>query len=619
MENSQIFERRRSRSFVYVEMQNGQDRVIYNKNRRSSVVFDLEPVHPPPPPVMMAHLPADDSPTSSPQEHDNRARWNQLQENTRRTPRSSLVTNHSRGVSMTSTTSSLSASASTPSSNATAWRILLIYKNKSISNVIFRYLSSFGASVMTACDIQDVFKNANVYFNKPLDAIAIDELCLPVTDGSQTLVKAIRRMASICNQQQDHLPSTPLMVLFLFAKLNVDEEVLDEFKTFIRKPLYLSPFEKLFYNDLPVVKQYTSSAVSPTEQMDDSDLKAAIKPLDMLNLLKNSLANSELPHQRDLESAMTPTRRKSGERIFVNFEVRPMKRASVSESARRSSYPMIHASDEVVAVVTHTTDKNYTGPSVSLGTRRQSLAPELFASTGEEKSKTLMRFLSFRTIAAHKKVTTTSFDLNHSPLIKEAPRLLMAEDQVINQKVTKKILEAFGVSVDIANNGVEAMKMLNIQITNHGDDHQDAVDSHYNDMTLFNMRQHKIHQQREWRASVLALDENGDSIVTPGGTGRTTLFDYDLIIMDGNMPQMDGIEATRRIRMFEDSYFRSDDPFKINHKAIPIIGLTASSVEAYQDNCVEAGMDEVLTKPVDRKELEQMLVRYLPQNPNYKR
>lgn len=78
--------------------------------------------------------------------------------------------------------------------------------------------------------------------------------------------------------------------------------------------------------------------------------------------------------------------------------------------------------------------------------------------------------------------------------------------------------------------------------------------------------------------------------------------DYDLILMDHMMPVMDGIEATRRIRGFEGD----------KYKKIPIIALTANAVTGARETYAEAGMDGFVGKPIELKEICEVLRKWLP-------
>ena len=116
-------------------------------------------------------------------------------------------------------------------------------------------------------------------------------------------------------------------------------------------------------------------------------------------------------------------------------------------------------------------------------------------------------------------------------------RLLLAEDNVINQKVATRILSQMGYRPDVVQNGVEVLQALERQ-------------------------------------------------------------NYDVILMDVQMPEMDGLEATRRIR---ERYTGPRRPW--------IIAMTANAMDIDQKNCFEAGMDGYLSKPVRIEALEAELVR----------
>ena len=90
---------------------------------------------------------------------------------------------------------------------------------------------------------------------------------------------------------------------------------------------------------------------------------------------------------------------------------------------------------------------------------------------------------------------------------------------------------------------------------------------------------------------------NGREAVESVGAG-----DVDLVLMDCQMPEMDGFAATREIRRMEQEGGRH----------LPIIALTAHAIEGDRDSCLAAGMDDYLTKPFKGAQLIEVLSRWLP-------
>ena len=108
------------------------------------------------------------------------------------------------------------------------------------------------------------------------------------------------------------------------------------------------------------------------------------------------------------------------------------------------------------------------------------------------------------------------------------------------------------------------------------------------------------------RMVVLALLENHGFVVEAASNGYEVLAalgleDFDLILMDCQMPELDGYEATGRIRQREDA-----------KRHIPIIALTANALVGDEERCLAAGMDDYLSKPFTEEKLIEVLRRHLP-------
>ncbi|MBN2297255.1 MAG: response regulator [Deltaproteobacteria bacterium] len=102
------------------------------------------------------------------------------------------------------------------------------------------------------------------------------------------------------------------------------------------------------------------------------------------------------------------------------------------------------------------------------------------------------------------------------------------------------------------------------------------------------------------------LAENGRQALT-----ACKCKQYDIVLMDIQMPFMDGYEATRKIRELEERLrdeVGSDGPFRLNR--IPIIAMTAHAIRGFKEKCLEMGMDDYIAKPLRRQELLDMVDKW---------
>jgi len=112
------------------------------------------------------------------------------------------------------------------------------------------------------------------------------------------------------------------------------------------------------------------------------------------------------------------------------------------------------------------------------------------------------------------------------------------------------------------------------------------------------------------RVALAMLERNGHR-VDVAADGRAALdklarTDYDLVLMDCQMPEMDGFEATRHIR--------ANDPAVLNAK-IPIVAMTANAMAGDRERCLAAGMDDYISKPVHDGDLRRVIDGMLTDRP----
>ncbi|MBW2096437.1 MAG: response regulator [Deltaproteobacteria bacterium] len=165
--------------------------------------------------------------------------------------------------------------------------------------------------------------------------------------------------------------------------------------------------------------------------------------------------------------------------------------------------------------------------------------------------KMIEKLLSTRTAgdpaeASESRQIVTQYSVREE--MKRSASLLLAEDNPVNQKLAGMMLKKAGYQVDIANNGKEALEKFSTD--------PDA---------------------------------------------------YHLIFMDVQMPEMDGIEATRAIRDVEAKRQNGNG----QEARIPIIAMTANAMAGDREKCLAAGMDDYVPKPIKRELVFQMIDKYV--------
>jgi len=97
-----------------------------------------------------------------------------------------------------------------------------------------------------------------------------------------------------------------------------------------------------------------------------------------------------------------------------------------------------------------------------------------------------------------------------------------------------------------------------------------------------------------WACQVVAVTNGADVLKQMGKEP------FDAILMDVQMPEMDGFEATAKVREME----------AVSGRHTPILALTAHAMDGYRERCLDAGMDDYLSKPIDPAELLQKLLQW---------
>jgi PAS domain S-box-containing protein len=233
------------------------------------------------------------------------------------------------------------------------------------------------------------------------------------------------------------------------------------------------------------------------------------------------------------------TRRRGGEDPVVRIEVADTGIGIEPEALDRMFEPFTQADVS--------TTRNYGGTGLGLAIARELI--ELMGGTiGAESESghgsTFWFELAFSAPVApdRRPPRPESLSVDARPLWLTAPLLLVAEDNAVNQIIAVAALERCGCRVEVVNDGRKALEALSTR-------------------------------------------------------------SYDAVLMDCQMPEMDGYEATAELRRRE-----SGD------RHTPVIAMTAHAMAGDRENCLEAGMDDYISKPMRRQQLIDTLQRWIPQH-----
>ncbi len=176
-------------------------------------------------------------------------------------------------------------------------------------------------------------------------------------------------------------------------------------------------------------------------------------------------------------------------------------------------------------------------PIVALTFAGQRIRPQLFTSTLAKPVRQTDLFNALKAALAEQSIAAIDDELTAKRSGHEELRVLIAEDNVSNQKVILSMLKRLGYQAHAVSNGKEALQALEVG-------------------------------------------------------------SYDVVLMDVRMPEMNGLEATRIIRQRW-------------HNKMLIIAITAYALKGDREKCLEAGMDDYISKPVKMEELSEMLKKHL--------
>jgi two-component system sensor histidine kinase/response regulator len=255
------------------------------------------------------------------------------------------------------------------------------------------------------------------------------------------------------------------------------------------------------------------------------------------NLISNAV---KFTHKGSVEISAKPEKNENGE-ILLRFEVKDTGIGIPPAALKR----LFQAFTQVDA----STTRKYggTGLGLSICKRLVGLMGGEIGVISEEGKGSTFWFTAKFTAGSEEVLRQEASAANASIPVTQGARILLAEDNVINQKIAIAVLEGLGYRCEAVANGKEVLEAL-------------------------------------------------------------STIPYDLVLMDCQMPEMDGYQATEILRQNE----------KPDVRDLPVVAMTANAMSGDREKCIAAGMDDYVSKPIDKMALKAVIEKWLPKNANRK-
>lgn len=256
-------------------------------------------------------------------------------------------------------------------------------------------------------------------------------------------------------------------------------------------------------------------------------------PYRLSQILNNLLSNAIKFTEEGVVTVSTHVKQQKMSRMWVEFKVTDSGIGIAPERLNDIFEPFVQANNAI--------SRKYGGTGLGLSICReliQLMGGKLEVISEENKGTTFKFILPFEISSVKPKNVEVSNEINYNSL--GPRRVLLAEDVELNQYLARHIMESWGFEVSVANNGREALAMV---------------------------------------------EED----------------DFDLVLMDIQMPEMDGMEATRQIRALPDS----------KKSQVTIVALTANALKGDSEKYISIGMNDYLAKPFDEEKLFTVIARNL--------